>query len=41
MIKALSWGFRKHLARFHMLTAKACAETVRLKEFSTKDLHNL
>ena len=27
--------------RFHMLTAKACSETVLLREFSNKDFHSL
>ena len=39
--KALSWRFRKQLGRFHMLTAKACSETLLLRELCNKDFHSL
>ena len=41
VIKALSWEFSQHLRRFHMLHAKDCSETLRLREFSNKDFHSL
>ena len=41
MIKALSWIFHKELGNFHMLTAKACSETVLLSDFSNKDFYSL
>ena len=41
MIKSLSGRFCKQLGRFHMLMAKACSETVLLREFSNKDFHCL
>ena len=36
MINALWWKSSKHLGCFHMLTAKACSETVPLREFLNK-----
>ena len=41
MINTPSWRFRKHLGRFHMLTTKACSETVLFREFSNKDFYSL
>ena len=41
MMKALSWRFRSQLGRFRLLTAKACSETVLLREFSNKDFQSL
>ena len=32
IIKAPSYTFRKYLGRFHMLTVKACSETVLFRE---------
>ena len=41
IIKSYSWRFRKHLSRFHMLTSKACSETILLREFFDKDFQSL
>ena len=39
--KSALMEIRKHLRHFHILTAKACSETVMLREFSNKDFHSL